>query len=216
MSNANAGGLPARYEDIYRQGGHAALVEAQRFLMGESAVQESLVRIAKKLDELGIPYAICGGMSLVAHGYNRTTIDVDILVSAESLKRIHKSLDGLGYVPPFAGSKHLRDTATNVRIEFLVSGGYPGDGKPKPVQFPLPEAASVEINGIRYLSLPRLIELKLASGMTAPGRLKDFADIQELVKVLQLSDEIAVELSEYVRPTFLKLAKEARESDAQE
>ena len=36
------------------------------------------------------------------------------------------------------------------------------------------------------LSLPKLIELKLASGMTAPGRLKDLADVQELIWTLEL------------------------------
>ena len=48
------------------------------------------------------------------------------------------------------------------------SGGFPGDGKPKPVAFPDPAGASVDIGGIRYLSLEKLVELKLASGMTNP------------------------------------------------
>lgn len=33
-------------------------------------------------------------------------------------------------VPPFAGSMRLRDTATGVKVEFLTTGDYPGDGKP--------------------------------------------------------------------------------------
>ena len=35
----------------------------------------------------------------------------------------------------------------------------------------------VEIDGINYLNLPTLIELKLASGMTNPGRLKDLVSL---------------------------------------
>ena len=97
-------------------------------------------------------------------------VDVDILVTAEGLAAVHRELEGLGYVPPFAGSKHLKDTATGVRIEFLVAGQYPGDGKPKPVAFPDPAQVGVEIDGVRYLGLPSLIELKLASGMTGGGR----------------------------------------------
>ena len=159
------------YEDRYRVGGTAALMEAERFLMGESEVQKTLKRITEKLDELQIPYAVVGGMALVAHGYNRTTIDVDLLVTADSLKAIHQALDGLGYLPPFAGSKQLRDTTTNVRVEFLVAGQFPGDGKPKPVAFPDPKDVSVRVNGISYISLPAIIELKLASGSaTPPGR----------------------------------------------
>ena len=55
------------------------------------------------------------------------------------LSAIHAKLEGLGYVPPFSGSKNLRDTEHGVRIEFLIAGEFPGDGKPKPVAFPEPE-----------------------------------------------------------------------------
>ena len=57
----------------------------------------------------------------------------DILVNREGLATIHEQLEGRGYLPPFTGSKHLRDTELGVKVEFLVSGGYPGDGQPKPV-----------------------------------------------------------------------------------
>ena len=63
-------------------------------------------------------------------------VDVDILVTREGLSVIHAKLDGLGYVPPFSGSKNLRDAEHGVRIEFLIAGEFPGDGKPKPVAFP--------------------------------------------------------------------------------
>ena len=196
-----------RYEDRYRAGGNAALLEAERFLMGDSAVQQTLVRIAGRLDDLGIPYVIVGGMALVAYGYARTTVDVDLLVTADSLKLIHEKLGGLGYLPPFTGSKQLRDTESNVRVEFLVSGGFPGDGKPKPVVFPTPdEAKPTVIDGLRYIGLARLIELKLASGMTGgTGRLKDLADVVELARVVGLTVDFAKELHPFVRDKFVEL-----------
>ena len=193
------------YEDKMRRGGGAAVEEASRFLMGEGPVHQSLQKIARRLEELGIPYAVVGGLALVAHGYDRTTVDVDVLVSAEGLAKTHEALEGLGYVPPFAGSKHLRDTETSVRIEFLVSGQYPGDGKPKPVAFPDPAASSVVIRGVRYLTLPKLVELKLASGMTNVGRLKDLGDVQELIRTLGLKREFGEELNQFVRPKYLEL-----------
>src|SRR5205823_1000563 len=127
-------------------------------------------------------YAVVGGMALFLHGYRRFTEDVDLLVTPDGLKALHASLEGLGYLPPFQGSKHLRDTEHGVRVEFLVTGDYPGDGKPKPVSFPDPTESSVEINGIRVLALPKVIELKLASGMTNPGRLDDLGDVQRLIR----------------------------------
>ncbi len=173
--------------------------------MREDAVFQTLRSITSRLDSLGVAYAVAGGMALVAHGYDRTTVGVDILVTSEGLERIHRALEGLGYVPAFTGSKNLRDTDTGVRVEFLVAGQFPGDGKPKPVAFPQPDERSITIDGIRYINLPTLFELKLASGMTNPGRLKDLSDVQELIRTLEIKRSFVEALHEYVRPTFLQL-----------
>jgi len=199
-----------------RKGGATALAEASRFFMKDDRVHRTLRAITAKLKELGVPYAVAGGMSLVAHGYVRTTDDVDILTTEEGLRKTHQQLDGLGYAPPFKGSKNLRDTETGVRIEFLVAGGFPGDGKPKPVAFPSPAAASVEIDGIRYLQLSTLVELKLASGISAPHRLKDLADVQELIRVLKLPRTFAEQLNPYVQPKFFELWDAVQQSPPEE
>jgi hypothetical protein len=194
-----------QFETFMGYGGAASLRSASEFFMREDAVFKTLRAITAKLETLNIPYAVAGGMSLVAHGYDRTTADVDILVTPAGLAEIHRQLDGLGYVPPFAGSKNLRDVATKVKIEFLTTGAYPGDGKPKPVAFPDPKDAAVEIDGMRFLRLENLIELKLASGMTNPGRLKDLADVQELIRHLKLGRDFADHLDPFVRARFGEL-----------
>lgn len=172
----------------------------------KSAVHKSLGKITSKLEELKIPYAVVGGMALFSHGVRRFTEDVDILVTSEGLAATHRELDGLGYVPPFKGSKQLRDAETGVRIEFLITGQFPGDGKPKPVAFPDPSASGTEINGIRFLRVENLVELKLASGMTGGvGRLKDLADVVELIKVLKLPAEFTDKLNPYTREKYLEL-----------
>ena len=191
------------FEDKVRRGGAVAMEEVDRFFMKEGAVYQALRNVTQRLDNLGIPYAVCGGMALVGHGYERTTTDVDILVTPQGLAEVHRNLDGLCYVPPFAGSKNLRDTATGVRIEFLVAGQFPGDGKPKPVAFPDPASAGVVLNGIRYLRLDKLVELKLASGLTNPFRAKDLGDVQELIRYLNPPRELANQLDPFVRDTYL-------------
>ena len=128
-----------------------------------------------------------------------------ILVTKDGLRIIHDRLEGLGYVAPFQGSKNLRDADSGVRIEFLVAGDYPGDCKPKPASFPDPTSARVERDDISYLSLPKLVELKLASGMTNPLRLKDIADVQELIRLLKLPAGFAEQLDPFVRTRFLDL-----------
>jgi hypothetical protein len=193
------------HEALLRQGGETAIQNASRFFMKEDPVHQTLKNICGRLEKLNIDYAVVGGMALVAHGYLRTTVDVDILLNQDGLKKAHEALEGLGYRPPFEGSKNLRDTQTGVRIEFLISGDYPGDGKPKPVSFPEPSDTSVEIDGIRYLSLNSLLELKLASGMTNPGRIRDLADVQELIRTLELPEKRAEELDPFVREKFLEL-----------
>ncbi len=205
MSRGNIWLVVEPFENRMLRGGVTALREAERFFMREDAVHRSLRKIAAKLEEMEIPYAVADGMALVAYGYDRTTVDVDVVLPADALSRVHAGLDGLGYALPFTGSRDLRDTETGVRIDFLVAGQFPGDGRPKPVAFPDPSTASVEIDGIRFLSLERLIELKLASGMTHPGRIKDLADVQELIRVLRLDAAFSDRLDAYVRPKYAEL-----------
>jgi hypothetical protein len=182
-----------------------ALTQSGLFFEGRGEVQETLRRIVERLDALGVPYVVVGGMALFAHGYRRYTESVEILVTREGLKRIHEALEGLGYVPPFAQSKQLRDAGSGVRIEFLVTGGYPGDGKPKPVAFPDPDAVFQWWGGMRVVNLPTLVTLKLALGMSAASRLKDLADVQELIKQLQLPLEFSDQLHPTVRKKFQEL-----------
>src|SRR5262245_13058698 len=96
-----------------------AMSEGSLFFDGQGRVQRSLSRIARKLDELAIPYAVAGGMALFAHGHHRFTEDVDILLTRDGIERVHEALDGRGWTRPFSKSKNLRDADTGVRIEFL-------------------------------------------------------------------------------------------------
>jgi hypothetical protein len=182
------------YEQRLDQNLDWALREGSMHFEEHSAVHKTLTRIARKLDELGVPYAIADGMALFAHGYRRFTEDVDILVTREGARTIHEALEGLGYVPPFKGSKKLRDAELGVRIEFLIAGEYPGDGKPKPVRFPDPADVAVKIGDMKYLALPTLIDLKRASGMTNPRRAKDIVDVQELIEALDLPENLAQQI----------------------
>jgi hypothetical protein len=191
-----------------------ALMEGSLHFEKESAVHKTLQRIARKLDELGVPYALAGGMALFFHGFRRFTEDVDILVSKDGLRVIHDHLEGRGYMPPFAGSKNLRDTDSGVRIEFLIAGDYPGDGKPKPVAFPDPAGADVEIDGVKCLGLPTLIEMKLASGMTNPRRGQDVVDVQRLIETLDLPVELADQLNPFVRDKYRELWAVVRDNPA--
>ncbi len=196
--------MTTAYEQNLNQNAAWAFREGSLHFEKESAVHQTLRKIARRLDDLHVSYAVVGGMALFFHGYRRFTEDVDILITAEGLRAIHEHLEGVGYVVPPATSRQLRDAEHGVRIEFLVSGEFPGDGKPKPVAFPPPDEAVVELEGIRFLGLAKLVELKLASG-TAPGRRRDLADVQELIRILNLPAEFANRLDPSVRGLYQEL-----------
>jgi hypothetical protein len=180
--------------------------EARRYFMGEGVLNNALSRLVTDLRDHNIDYVVIGALALLAHGYPRFTEDIDLIVSPEGLETFHRELIGQGYAPAFAGArKRLRSTLDGTPVELITAGEYPGDSKPKPVSFPQPSETTIEIDGVKFVTLEKLIELKLASGMTAPDRLKDLADVQELIKFRSLSGEFAERLNPYVREKYLEL-----------
>ena len=183
-----------------------SLKEGSEFFQHEGDIYETLRRLVEELDENGLDYALIGGLALVAHGYRRFTEDVDILMTSEALQIFRERLLGHGYLPAFSGAtKTFRDTRTGVRIEVVTSGDYPGDGKPKPVAFPIPMEARLQREGVWLITLDKLIELKLASGLSAPHRLKDLADVQELIAHLKLPLDLADRIDASVRDEYRRL-----------
>ena len=142
---------------------------------------------------------------MATHDHVRFTEGVDILLTAAGLAEFKQAHLGRGWQERFPGSRGLRDATQDVRIDVLLTGDYPGDGKPGPVSFPDPGDAAIASPGVSILKLTRLVELKLASGLSAPARLQDFADVIALVRVNRLPREYAVELDASVRAKYEEL-----------
>lgn len=199
------------YEETLHESLAVTLREADAYFMSEGRLIETLRRLAARFNAEGIPYALAGGMALGEHGYVRMTEDLEVLLTRDGLDRFGERCVGRGYVATHPGAQPaFRDTESGARIKILVTGEYPGDGKPKAVASPDPETASVEVEGVRVLSLPHIIELKLASGLSAPHRLRDLADVQELIKSRQLDAAFADQIDPSVRPAFLDLERAVR------
>ena len=178
--------------------------------MDSSPVQKAAADVARRLNELGINYAIAGALCLAAHGVVRATEDVDVLVTRDDLERFKQSWLGRGYVNLRPGGKAVRDTVHGVKIDFLIAGDFPGDGKPKPVAFPDPATVAEDAGRFRVLPLSHFIELKLASGMTAPHRLQDLADVLRVVTNAKLPREFGAKLNPYVQAKFDELWQSAQ------
>jgi len=66
------------------------LRDISRFVDGIDPVHDSMRKLARVFDEHRIEYVIVGGMAVNAHGYVRTTKDVDFLVRAEGVAVIRE------------------------------------------------------------------------------------------------------------------------------
>ena len=184
---------------------------ADAFFMQRSPIHEAMRRLTKALTEMQIPFAIAGAMAANAHGHKRTTADVGILIRREDLQRFKERYIGRGWVDKFEGSKNFRDAVCDVNIDALMAGQYPGDGLPKPVMFPEPELVTEFLEeAIPYISLKTLLELKMASGMTAQHRPRDLDDVIQLIRVNQLPTDYANQLNPYVQEKFRELWQSAQ------
>ncbi len=197
----------AAYERRLQTDPEWAMSESAKYFEGTSRLHETLRELRRRFDAVNISYVVLGGMALTIHGYARMTEDIDVLITPAELKRLHDELVGRGYRREFEGGKNLRDTNTNVKIEFVLTGAYPGNGKVQPVSFPDPAATEpVEHEGVKYIGLAALIELKLASGMTGgPDRAKDLVDVQQLITTRQLPRAFDDKLHAHVRSKFTDL-----------
>ncbi|MBX3162210.1 MAG: hypothetical protein KF773_39970 [Deltaproteobacteria bacterium] len=180
------------------------LAATEEFFMGTAPVHEATRRITKILEEMSLPYALIGAMALNEYGFERATVDVDILLTEDSLRAFKAAWLGRGYVEKFPGSRGVRDAELGVSIDFVIAGHYPGDGKPKPVRFPDPALVVQRGGRVALLPIARMIELKLASGMSSLDRAKDLGDAVELIRHVKLPRELADELDPSVRGKYLE------------
>jgi hypothetical protein len=137
----------------------------------------------------------------------------------KALEKLARALDALRIRYAVVGALALNEFGhrrVTVDIDVVLTGAYPGDGRPKPVAFPDPGTVATRGTRVALLPLTTLIELKLASGMTAPHRLKDLADVLEVIRTLDLPVSFAADVHEYVREKYVELwhAAQTREPEA--
>jgi hypothetical protein len=92
-----------------------------------------------------------------------------------------------------------------VKVDFLLSGDYPGDKKPKPYAYPDPLEIAAEIDGIPYLNLQSWFGIKVACTMCAWWQTKHLAHIQAIIRTCKLGLDFARELHPYVRAKYQEI-----------
>jgi len=141
-------------------------------------VAPEIIRAAEvasaSLRESGIPHALAGGLAVGAHGYPRTTDDVDFLVGDEAFVEHAGGLVTLR-MPLIAVGK--------VRIDLVSIDDSAGEAAHLRPAVDRPSASGE----VPIVPLTALIYMKLKA-----GRQKDIADVVELLK----RGEVDIELVE--------------------
>lgn len=137
----------------------------------------SLLRsLARDFDDAGIVYAIVGGVALSQYNYLRYTEDIDVLIRAWSFPRLQSLVQTGRYSFRPQSDRHLNyhlPSGSTIPLDILVEG----DIEPR-IVLPDPESIRERRQGIWYVALPKLLELKLARHSE-----KDRSDVRELIRI---------------------------------
>lgn len=166
--------------------------EALLLLNGGGAVLEVAREVSRILRDRNLDGAVIGGIAVVLHGYVRTTIDVDVFTDAP-LDLVADALREAG----FTFHRARREFRKGVVPIHLVTVD----------QTRMVPSKSVDIEQVRTVSLPDLINMKLASGLGDPLRAIDLADVIGLIRAKKLTPAFAAKLAKPVRLEFRKLAR---------
>lgn len=144
---------------------------------------DELHAIAAALRAAGVPYAVCGGIAVTAHGVTRSTKDIDIAIAREHLPAALAAVAPLGYTIPAgpmtfgagtAQERHVQRVNKIVGSQHLVldlliaEAAYAGVLDDR-IDVDLPAGT------ITFVSRETLLRMKRLA-----GRAIDLADIEKL------------------------------------
>jgi hypothetical protein len=187
------------------------LKEIDMFFEGRGKEHKTMRRLVANLEKAKIPYAIMGGMAVNAHGHERTTKDVDVLLTYQGFTEFRRRFVPRSYDPVEGHPRRFLDRRHKVTFDILVTGLYPGSGRPGPIAFPDPSEVSEVIQDKQVVNLPTLIQLKLAA-----RRYGDFHDVVNLIRVHNLDESFQQKLHPAVHRDFIECLEEKRREDEYE
>lgn len=174
---------------------------------------ESLWQAAARCHEVlaaeNIPHAVVDGVAVCLHGYQRNTVDVDLLVRKADSPSVRQSLEREGFA--WDSRENQFTSPSGVAIQFLHAEDRAGPDSEVRLPDPADERAVTEIEGLPVLRLSRLIESKIACGQGDLRRTyKDFADVIELIVRNRLDSSFARYLHKSLRATYRQLVRRSR------
>ena len=165
-------------------------------------------RVVRAVDHLlGImhcPSVLAGGWAVWRHGFvGRVTQDVDIVLPADRIEEFIRLAAISGFevlAQPDGRWPKARHKDTDIQVDILPEDARPGTAaKLAPTTIRHPLAMGGQNSSLVYVSLPALVELKLAA-----GRIGDEHDVVELIRANQdqvevIRDHLATIHADYVQ-----------------
>lgn len=181
-------------------------------MLGNESLWDVAAQCHKLLNSSGIAYAVCGGVAVCLHGYQRNTIDLDLVIRAEDRDSVRQLLTMEGFL---WDAEHAEfRTSDGIAVQFLIAGQKAGKGSEVVIAEPIGDLNVEQMEGLSVVRLSRLIEMKIACGMSNLRRThKDFADVVELISVRNLDGSFARFLHPSLRPAYRELVRNASASD---
>ena len=180
-------------------------------MLGNENLWQVAAECHRVLSEAAVPHTVCGGVAVCLHGYQRNTVDVDLIIRKSDASLVKAALESAGMQ---WHQEQVKSCSTGgIAVQFLYSGDRAGSGSE--VVLPDPEGDQIveSVEGLPVLRLSKLIEIKIACGSGNVRRThKDFADVVELIAIRQLDSSFARHLHKSVRKTYRELVRSARGS----
>ena len=187
-----------------------ATAEQTYSMLGNENLWQAAAECHRVLSEANVAHAVCGGVAVCLHGYQRNTVDIDLIIYKTDAEEVRQVLEAAGLAWDQQNSE-FRSPA-GVAVQFLYAGERAGSDSM--VRLPEPEGElNVEIvEGLPVVRLLRLIEMKIACGLGSPRRThKDLADVVELIALRNLDSSFARFLHKSVRNAYRELVVKARD-----
>jgi len=183
---------------------------AQRvyLMLGNENLWQVAMQCHHALKESHIPHSVCGGVAVCLHGYQRNTVDLDLIIRRADTNAFRAALENAGLL--WDDQEAEFRSSSGVPVQFLYSGDRAG--RDAEVALPEPEGdLNVEtIENLPVLRLSKLIEVKIACGLANVRRThKDLADVVELIVARKLGSSFSRFLHKSVRQAFRGLVKNA-------
>lgn len=155
-----------------------------------------ILAVARRLSSV-INAPVLGGIAVFLHGGGRSSVDLDLF--ANDRQKTGLELEAAGAVWDAENREYVLD---GVRIHTVT---------PEDARVAIEKA--VVIDGVRVVTLRDLVAIKMICGLQNPGRCRDIADVEELIRVVPLEKTYAARLPEEVRTDFKELVAAVRASE---